>query len=60
MAKKRKKKPSPKKWVVTYTPWGRKKPLVRRFGTEREARAFYKKLCQRSLPPSTQGIAQEP
>lgn len=58
MAKKRKKKSNPKKWVVTYTLWGRKKPVVRRFMTEREARAFYKKLFRRGLP--SQGIAQEP
>lgn len=46
----------PQPWTVTYLNWGSKREIVRRFSAERRARAFYKSLWQRRMPPVEQGI----
>lgn len=36
-----------KPWEVTYETVSSRKPIIRNFMKEKEARAFYKKLCRR-------------
>jgi hypothetical protein len=49
-------RPDRRPWRVTYRNWGSKRKIVRRFKTEPKARAFYKSLWRRRMPPYDQGI----
>lgn len=49
-------KKSSQPWTVVYEIYGGKKPITRRFSSERKARAFYRSLWNRRLPPMNQSI----
>lgn len=47
-------------WSVVYRHWWSKRPITRRFATERAARAYYKSLWRRREPPVSQAVVGPP